>query len=67
MTHENLLMSLIAVTFFAVIAWAVWQKVRTKKSQERSGDPDGRKATSDALHAHKTEKLARWASHPACH
>ncbi len=50
MTHQELLFSLIGFTFFAVVAWAVWQKVRTKKSQERSGDPDGRQATQDALH-----------------
>lgn len=50
-----MLISLIVMTFLAVIAWAVWQKFRTKKSQERSGDPEGRKATDDALHAHKNQ------------
>jgi hypothetical protein len=44
------------MTFVAVLAWAVWQKIRTKKSQIRSGDPDGRKATDDALHAHKGQR-----------
>ena len=53
MDHETMLVALGGVTFFAVIAWALWQKWRTKKSQERSGDPHGHKATADALHAHK--------------
>ena len=53
MSHETMLASLGGFTLFAVVAWAAWQKRRTKKSQERSGDPDGRKATDDALHAHK--------------
>jgi len=56
MSHETMLISLIVMTFAAVLAWAVWQKVRTKKSQERSGDPDGRKATQDALHAHQDKR-----------
>ncbi len=55
MSHENMLVVLGAMTFFAVIAWALWQKWHTKKSQERSGDPEGHKATSDALHAHKDQ------------
>ena len=53
MSHENMLVSLIAITFLAVIGWAIWQKLRTKRSQEKSGDPKGRKATADALHAHE--------------
>lgn len=55
MSHESLLISLVAMTFFAVIGWAVWQKIRTKKSQDRT-DPDGRKAADDALHAHKGQR-----------
>lgn len=53
MSHENMLLGLVAMTFLAVIGWALWQKWHTKKSQERSGDPEGHKATADALHAHK--------------
>ncbi len=52
MSHGSMLIGLIVMTFAAVIVWAVWQKVSTKKVQEQSGDPDGRKATDDALHAH---------------
>ena len=37
MSHENMFVALCAITFFVVIGWA----------------PEGRKATSDALHAHK--------------
>lgn len=52
MSHETMLIGLVVVTFAAVIIWAVWQKLSTKKEQQQSGDPDGRKATDDALHAH---------------
>ena len=50
MSHQSLLVVLFGFTFLAVMAWAIWQKIRTKKSQERSGDPDGKGATSDTLH-----------------
>ena len=39
MSHENMLMSLIAVTFFAVIAWAIWQKIRTQMGGRRHPTP----------------------------
>ena len=55
MTHEQMLFSLAGFTLLAAIAWASYEKNRTKKSQERSGDADGQKATNDALHAHKTD------------
>jgi predicted negative regulator of RcsB-dependent stress response len=53
MSRDTMLVVLFAFTFIAVIGWAIWQRTRTKQSQRRSGDPDGRQATSDALHAHK--------------
>ena len=55
MTYEQMIFSLVGFTLIAAIAWALYEKVRTKRSQERSGDPDGHKATDDALHAHKTD------------
>jgi len=53
MSNQTLIFVLAGATFILVIGWAAWQKYRVKKSQERSGDPDGKKATHDALHAHK--------------
>jgi|GEM_PF-6492116 len=52
MLHDPMIIGLVSMTFLAVIAWAVWQKRHTKKSQEKIGDPHGHKATHDALTAH---------------
>jgi predicted negative regulator of RcsB-dependent stress response len=53
MSYQTMLIGLVAITFVVAIGWALWQRARTKTSQQKSGDPEGRKATSDALHAHE--------------
>jgi hypothetical protein len=56
MSYETMIIGLLAITFIAAIGWAMWQRARTQKSQDRSGDPDGRRATADALRAHQEPK-----------
>ncbi len=52
MSRSEIIFWLAGVTLLAAILVGIWQFARTKRSQARSGDPDGQVATEDAKHAH---------------